>query len=335
MSRNYGTDLRNAERLFQGGTQQSYLSVPSMPSMPTIPDGGISTMFPPATEPVKRVLFIVGGILLILTTLAVLIFTVNAFFPFIDISPISNAFGLSVQQQLYWSNTLIPAGTDAPSALYISPADSITIRPSQFTFMFDIFIQSSKAPALGSYRHILHKGSDEYNQLAGTAITQGVTGDTSSDKTFDAAIAGSERMQGIPLPAQMSPGIFLHPYRNDLVFFIQTEAAPADVVGNDILYLESLAIEDVPLKEWFRITVMINSNVVDIFKDGDLLKSIVLKGKLRPVPNQWFGRSGPAPFSGVLQNLKLYNGILSPAQIKSAASSGFSAKPQIKDAEIC
>jgi hypothetical protein len=333
MSTNFSANLRNSERLFQRGTSVGGFS---MPSMPTMPGGPVSGLFPPATEPVKRVLFIIGGIILVFTVLAVLVFTANAFFPFVDTSPISNAFGLSVQQQLYWSSFLIPAGTDAPSALYISPKDSITTRPSQLVVMFDIFIQSSKAPAIGSYRHILHRGSDEYNQLAGTAITQNIVGNAATDKTYEAATAGAERMQGIPLPTQMGPGVFLHPYRNDIVFFMQTEASPASVIGYDILYLESTVLEDVPLKEWFRITIMVNGTFMDIYKDGELMKSIVLKGKIRPVTNQWFGRSGPAAFNGVLQNLKLYNGILSPAEIKTAASAAFPAKPQIKDAsEIC
>jgi hypothetical protein len=333
MSTNFSSNLRNEERRFQRGTTVGGFSMPSMPSMP---GGPVSGWFPPASEPVKRVLFIIGGIILILTTLAIFIFTANAFFPFVDTSPISNAFGLSVQQQLYWSSFVIPAGTDAPSALYISQKDSITIRPAQFVAMFDIFIQSSKAPALGSYRHILHKGSDEYNQLAGTAITQNIVGNAATDQTYEAAAAGAERMQGIPLPTQMGPGVFLHPYRNDIVFFMQTEAAAASVIGYDVLYLESTALEDVPLKEWFRITLMINGTFMDIYKNGELMKSIVLKGKVRPVTNQWFGRSGPAAFNGVLQNLKLYNGVLTPAEIKFAASGAFSSKPQIKDAsEIC
>ena len=118
----------------------------------------------------------------------------------------------------------------------------------------------------------------------------------------------------------MNPGIFLHPYRNDIVFFIQTEAAGASVVGYDILYMESVSLDDVPLQQWIRITLVVSGSVVDVYLNGDLQKSIILKGQPRGVPADIYGRGGPVPFYGVAMNMKIWNGALNPKQVKDAAS---------------
>ena len=117
----------------------------------------------------------------------------------------------------------------------------------------------------------------------------------------------------------MNPGIFLHPYRNDIVFFIQTEAAQSSVVGYDVLYMESVALDDVPLKTWIRITIVVNSSVLDVYMNGKLQKSIVLKGTPRGVPADIYGRSGPVPVYGTLMNMKIWNGALNPKQVGDAA----------------
>jgi hypothetical protein len=215
--------------------------------------------------------------------------------------------------------------------------DNIATRPAIYSVMFDLFVESSSGPRMGSYRHILHRGSDDYNQAVGSSVTQGITGNTSSPETWSASTSSSKSQGGgTPLPVFMNPGVFLHPFRNDLVFFFQSEAAQQSVVGYDVLYLESLAIDDIPLKEWLRITVVLNGSVVDVYMNGLLQKSIILQGKPRTVPMSWYGRSGPTPAYGVVQNMKVWNGALNPKQVQDSASGAKPAPVKLaKTSENC
>lgn len=330
---NINRDLAAADSLFRNVSgKSSVLSrIPSASSMLAAPDLGFS----PASEPVKRVLTIIGLVMLLIVGVLIMLYLVNSFFPFTAFYD-NGLMATLPSAKRYWTNLKIPAGGDPPSGLYISKDDNIAKKPNSYTVMFDLNINSSKAPAMGSYRHILHRGSDDYNQEVGSGMTQKITGNTSSDSSFEASMAGAEATGGTPLPIFMNPGIFLHPYRNDLIFFFQTEAAQKSVVGYDVLYLESVALDDVPLREWFRITVVLNGITVDVYKNGELLKSIILKGEPRTVPGDWYGRSGPIPAYGVLQNIKLWNGALNPKQVKDAASIAFPAKIEIAEAgESC
>ena len=329
---NINRDLTAADSLFKNvsGRGSGILSRIPKPSL-SMPDLG----FPPASEPVKRVLTVVGLIIFILMVGFILLFIVNSFFPFTAFY--DNGLLVSLpSSKRYWTNLKIPTGGDPPSGLYVSKDDSIAKRPTNYTVMFDLNINSSKAPGMGSYRHILHRGSDDFNQEVGSGMTQKVTGNTSSDAAFEASAASSAAAGGIPLPIYMNPGVFLHPYRNDLIFFFQTEAAQKTVVGYDVLYLESLALDDIPLREWFRITIVLNGTIVDIYKNGELMKSIILKGEPRTVPADWYGRSGPMAAYGVLQNMKIWNGALNPKQVKDAASIAMPAKLVLAEAgEAC
>ena len=320
---NINKDLAAAQSLFKNISGRGS-RIPSASTILATPDLG----FPPASEPVKRVLTIIGLIMFILMGGLILLYIVNSFFPFTAFYDNGLMAGLPSSKR-YWTNLKIPAGGDPPSGLFISKDDNIAKKPNSYTVMIDLNINSSKAPAMGSYRHILHRGSDDYNQEVGSGMTQKITGNTSSDSSFEASMAGA-------LPIFMNPGVFLHPYRNDLIFFFQTEAAQKNIVGYDVLYLESLALDDIPLREWFRITIVLNGISVDVYKNGQLLKSIILKGEPRNVPGDWYGRSGPIPAYGILQNIKIWNGALNPKQVKDAASIPLPAKIELAEAgESC
>jgi hypothetical protein len=306
-----------------GGTVSRFIS-----KLPSAPSLSLSLSGP--AEPTKKLLIIIGYLLFGFVVFAIILYTVNAFYPYWDLYGLRTPFGPAYKSQRYWTNITIPANSEPPSGLYITPEESITKRPAAYTLMLDLYIQSSKAPMMGSFRHIIHRGSDDYNQLAQSTAATGIVGNVSSDRSFEASSASAERVKGIPLPNFMNPGIFLHPFRNDLIFFFQTEAAQKRVIGYDVLYLESLALDDIPLLEWFRVIVVMNGSVVDIYKNGELMRSIILKGDPRSVSNQWFGRSGPAPVAGIVQNLKLWDGPLNPEQVKKAASIAFPSKPVLK-----
>jgi hypothetical protein len=289
-----------------------------MPRLPSVNLTRVNLGLPEPSQSTMRVLEIVGFALLIIVTAVILIYLKNSFLPFSSFYDNGLFTGIP-QSKRYWTNLPIPSGGNPPSGLYISKDDNIAKRPALYSMMFDLNIASSKAPGLGSYRHILHRGSDDYNQQTSSGPTQQITGNTSSDATWEASAQSAKSAGGTPLPIFMNPGIFLHPYRNDIVFFIQTEAAAASVVGYDVLYMESIALDDVPLQQWIRITLVVSGSVVDVYLNGLLQKSIILKGQPRGTPADIYGRSGPVPFYGAVMNMKIWNGALNPKQVKDAA----------------
>ena len=290
-----------------------------MPRLPSVNLSRAGLGLPDASPSTMRVLEIVGFAILVIIGAIILFYLKNSFLPssaFYD----NGLFASEPQSKRYWTNLPIPQGGDPPSALIISKEDNIAKRPGLYTMMFDLNIGSSKAPALGSFRHILHRGSDDYNQQVSSGPTQKITGNTGSDETWEASTSSAMSAGGTPLPVYMNPGIFLHPYRNDIVFFIQTEAAQSSVVGYDVLYMESIALDDVPLQQWIRITLVVSNSVVDLYMNGQLQKSIILKGTPRGVPADIYGRSGPVPVYGVVMNMKIWNGALNPKQVRDSAA---------------
>jgi hypothetical protein len=324
MAYNFGNNVSSANRAFGAS------SFGNVFANTTSAFGSPFSLLPPESEPGRRMLTLVAIVGLVILVLVLIAYVINYAYPFIAEGALSFLpLASATRSQRYWTNLIVPANADPPSQLLITKDESIAKRSNVYTFMIDLFIANSKSSSMGSYRHILHRGSDSYNQTnPETALAQQAL-DASSSPSAEASLASAARSGGVPLPNYMNPGVFMHPYRNDIVFFFQSEAAASDVVGSDILYIESLALDDVPVQEWFRVTVSLNDNVVDIYKNGDLVKSMILKGKPRSVENQWYGRSGPVPFSGVLMNMKMWDGNIPASLIKSSASIAFPPKPEL------
>jgi len=290
--------------------------------LPKISLDGPGFGLPNPTQPTNQLLTVVAILLFAIVGLTLLVFIYGSV---TNTAPLNGILGLTTypKTQTYWTNFSVPTNGDPPNGLIVPEKENIATRADSYTIMFDLFVDNSSGSGMGSYRHILHRGSDDFNQNVGDSVTQGVSGNTETVDTWDASKASSKSQKGgTPLPVFMNPGVFLHPFRNDLVFFFQSNAAQQSVVGYDVLYLESLAIDDIPLKEWIRITVVLNASVVDVYMNGLLQKSIVLQGKPRSVPMAWYGRSGPTPAYGVLQNLNVWNGALNPKQVQDTSSAG-------------
>ena len=77
---NINRDLAAADSLFRNVSgKSSVLSrIPSASSMLAAPDLGFS----PASEPVKRVLTIIGLVMLLIVGVLIMLYLVNSFFPF-------------------------------------------------------------------------------------------------------------------------------------------------------------------------------------------------------------------------------------------------------------
>ena len=138
----------------------------------------------------------------------------------------------------------------------------------------------------GPYRHIYHRGSNELLSSASASILGGCspTG-TESDKLPP---------QG--LPRSMNPGVFVDPNLNDLLIFIDTTNATR----------ESIRITDLPLDIPFRIGIVVNQNILEIYLNCKLEVTKLLKNPPRPVEHTWYGLSGSAAAQAQIQNLSVW-----------------------------
>lgn len=142
----------------------------------------------------------------------------------------------------------------------------------------------------GPWRHIAHRGSDEL----GTTTVGG-----SILRTGCAAAANSGALPPYGLPKRMNPGIFLDPNTNDIVVFVDTER------GGDN-YRESVRISDVPMDIPFRIGVIVNGRMLEVYLNCKLEVSKVLNGRPRSVEDIWYGLSGAAGAIAQIQNLYVW-----------------------------
>lgn len=154
----------------------------------------------------------------------------------------------------------------------------------------------------GPWRHILHRGS---NELAVTTLGGALKS--------GGCVSAFNRVGALPkdgVPKRMNPGIFLDPNTNDIVIFVDTER------GGDS-FRESVRIVDVPMDIPFRIGVIINGKVLEVYLNCKLEVSKVLNGRPRSVEDVWYGLSGSAAAQAQIQNLYVWKRAVPADQIGS------------------
>lgn len=161
-----------------------------------------------------------------------------------------------------------------------------------YSISFDAVLQNTRnfKGTGGPWRHIVHRGSDELSQstIGGAIMKQGC-----------AAANGSGPLPPFGLPKRMNPGIFLDPNINDIIIFIDTER------GGDS-YRESVRLKDIPMDIPFRIQVIINERILEVYLNCRLEVSKVLSGRPRSVEDVWYGLSGSAAAQAMIQNLYVW-----------------------------
>ena len=150
----------------------------------------------------------------------------------------------------------------------------------------------------GPYRHIMHRGSKEL--LATTPNGIPLSG---------CAPAGVGELPPFGLPARMNPGIFVDPNINDIIVFV-------DTMNGATPYRESVRIVDVPLDTPFRLGVVINGQVLEVYLNCKLEVTKVLSGVPREIENEWYGVSGRANAQAQIQNLMIWTSALAAEDIR-------------------
>lgn len=115
-----------------------------------------------------------------------------------------------------------------------------------------------------------------------------------------------------------SPGVWLHPTKNILRVYMNSYNKIANYVD----------IDNIPLNKWMHLTIICNSNKLDIFINGFLKKQLILDG----IPKQNYGEvyiNAFGGYDGFLSEMRYYDYSINMAQLESIIRSGPSNAPAV------
>lgn len=120
-----------------------------------------------------------------------------------------------------------------------------------------------------------------------------------------------DKSEGATSNSARAPGLWLYPETNALHARINTFASPN----------EGCDIKNIPLQKWVHIVYVLNNRTVDMYIDGKLERSCVLRGvpKLNNDPLHVCDNGG---FFGKISNLVYYRYALKPDEVFGIYSSG-------------
>lgn len=196
---------------------------------------------------------------------------------------------------------------------YTGPAE---FDSRSYSILFDCVLYNTRNYMTneGPYRQILHRGSKELATVggAGAAILSGC------------APAGVGELPPFGLPSRMNPGIFVDPNINDIIVFV-------DTMNGATPYRESVRIVDIPLDIPFRLGVVVNGQVLEVYLNCKLEVTKVLTGVPREIENEWYGISGRANAQAQIQNMMLWTFPLAAEDVRSLCPDmpKFGAKRQL------
>ncbi len=251
--------------------------------------------------------------------IATAIMVVDNFYPFLPMNPISGPSALARSGTTFW--------TTSAENMIVPSAQSPTTVANNYSMSVQIMIGDSRTPSAGFFRHIVHRGSNPCGISSSTAGASGHAGISPS------AIPSSADPSyiGEGLPAIMNPGIFLDEYKNDIHVFVHTRGTEA---GLNVIWLESMTIEDLPLQAPITLGVVLNGQSLEVYINCRLYSTQLLRGApyLPAGSNQWFGRYCAYPMSGLVQNLTLWSAALGSSdyiQMCQSPSMSTSNLPQV------
>ena len=156
----------------------------------------------------------------------------------------------------------------------------------------------------GPYRHLAHRGSNELlKSTVGGAVLSGCAGGSSATS-----------LPKFGLPKRLNPGIFLDPNTNDILVFVDT------MIGGEVSR-ESVRIADIPLDTPFRLGVVLNGRVLEVYLNCKLEVTKVLAGEPKAVENVWYGLAGAAAAQAMVQNLRVWKSSLTANDMRTLCPS--------------
>jgi hypothetical protein len=251
-------------------------------------------------------------IMIIGAVVATVVMLADSFWHFLPVNPVSGPSAAARAGKKFWSGTL----TDTENLL-VSPGDSPTILPDTYTMSIKMVIGDSRTPSIGKFRHVVHRGANPCGLTGGASGPSGHAGIQLSDIPPSAG----EPYVSLGLPAVMNPGLFLDRFKNDLHVFIHTRGTEN---GNQVMWLESATIADLPLNQPITIGVICNGKAVELYVNCKLYSTMILRGRpyLPSASNMWFGRYCAFPMSGLIKDLQLWGDALSSSDYMAMCSGG-------------
>lgn len=243
----------------------------------------------------NTVLYILAGVIFVL----ILYILIGS--PQRDLVPKDNQ-GIIPNNKLFWQ----PESTDNPldpRNLRVRQEDWQAANCNGMSLGAEMVIFNSRAPSANSpYRHILHRGSEDLSLYEPSSSS-------SSSSSSPGAVAGSGGLAD-GLPSEMSPGVFIDRFTNDLIIYVDTD--PVDTVFTNSVHAfrESIRVNDIPLNIPFYLHLSVNGKVMEVYINCKLAGTKLLHGKLRAMPTEWYGRTGFATAQAIVQNLTLWDGPL-------------------------
>lgn len=214
--------------------------------------------------------------------------------------PRPRKFVVTTQSYKYW----------APSAQYtnlvVESNAPTNFSDDNYSVAIEMKLLNSRnyGTTEGPYRHLYHRGSDELlKSTVGGAVLSGCAGG-----------ANNSALPKFGLPKRLNPGIFLDPNTNDIIVFVDT------LIGNEPSR-ESVRIADIPLDTPFRLGVVLNGRVLEVYLNCKLEVTKVLAGTPKVVENVWYGLAGSAAAQAMIQNLRIWKSGLTADDMRTLCPS--------------
>jgi hypothetical protein len=246
----------------------------------------------------NTILYILSGVIFVL----ILYILIGS--PRTDRVPKDNQ-GIIPNNKLFWQPESADNPLD-PRNLRVKQEDWQPTNCTGMSLGAEMVIFNSRAPSANSpYRHILHRGSEDLTLYEPPSSSSS----SSRGSPGTGAVAGSGGLAD-GLPSEMSPGVFIDRFTNDLIIYVDTDPVDPTYSGAVHAFRESIRVNDIPLNIPFYLHLSINGKVMEVYINCKLAGTKLLHGKLRSMPTEWYGRTGFATAQAVVQNLTLWDGPL-------------------------
>lgn len=237
-----------------------------------------------------------------MVVVGVVLVVVDNFYPFLPMNPIGPSI-TARSVKTFWpidgENLVVPVDK------------SPTVSPTNYSMSIQLMIGDSRVTSTpAKFRHIVHRGSNPCQIDTNKSDAKGQTGHSGLSAATAPATATATDVNGFQqsgLPAIMNPGVFLDKFKNDIHVFVHTKSKMDS--GLDVLLLESITVEDVPIGEPLTLGVVCNGKTLEVYLNCKLYSTLLLRGipYLPKADNQWFGRYCTSPMSGLIKNLQLWS----------------------------
>jgi hypothetical protein len=262
---------------------------------------GFASRFTPSSGGAKIAIYA----LIVAVLVTVIVLAVDYAYPFLPMNPFGSS-GPSASARAgktFWKTV----AADSENMI-VPAAQSPTTLPGMYSVSAQIIITDSRTPNAGKFRHILHRGSNPAG-ISAPSTGAGSTGQAGIQPSDIASTTDDAGYLELGLPKLMNPGVFLDKYKNDVHIFVHTKGKEGNM---EVLWLESITVPDMPLNTAFTLGIICNGKQLDIYINCRLFSSTLLRGipYMPTTDNQWFGRYGAFPFTGVIKNLELWDSAL-------------------------